>query len=125
MRRPDFDAVSGVSTGALLAPFAYVGTDEACLQVENFLPQPEERLGARAGSALLSSRQSLVHDDPGLDRDLRAAFNKEFIAQMAEQSRAGKFWPSAPPIWTSAASVSGPSARKRKPRKPVVIRIAW
>ena len=27
--RPDFDSVSGVSTGALIAPFAFVGTGKA------------------------------------------------------------------------------------------------
>ncbi|MFO0005246.1 MAG: patatin-like phospholipase family protein, partial [bacterium] len=27
MKRPKFDVVSGVSTGALIAPFAYLGTE--------------------------------------------------------------------------------------------------
>ena len=39
-RRPDFDAVSGVSTGGLLAPFAYLGTDEACDAVETVTAEP-------------------------------------------------------------------------------------
>jgi hypothetical protein len=29
MRRPLFDAVTGVSTGALIAPFAFVGDEES------------------------------------------------------------------------------------------------
>ena len=90
MRRPDFDAVSGVSTGALLAPFAYVGTDEACLQVENFYRNPKNDWVRERGLLFFLPDNPSFMTIPGLDRDLRAAFNKEFIAQMAEQSRAGK-----------------------------------
>src|SRR5262245_19136920 len=33
MARPKFDIVTGVSTGALIAPFAFVGTDDAIERV--------------------------------------------------------------------------------------------
>ena len=34
--RPDFDVVTGVSTGALIAPFAFVGTEESFASVADF-----------------------------------------------------------------------------------------
>jgi len=89
-RRPDFDIVTGVSTGALLAPFAYVGTDEACLTVESFYRNPRKDWVRESGLLFfLPFRQSFMRI-PGLERDVRSVIDAAFVAQMAEQSRAGK-----------------------------------
>lgn len=90
MRRPSFDVVSGVSTGALLAPFAYVGTDEACARVESFYRDPKpDWLRERGLLYFLPYNPSLM-EIPGLERDIRKAIDGPFIAQMAERSRSGK-----------------------------------
>lgn len=89
-RRPDFDAVTGVSTGALLAPFAYLGTDEACLEVEKFYRNPKKDwIQDRSLLFFLPYNPSFM-EIPGLDRDIRRAVDKQFIERMAEQSRLGK-----------------------------------
>src|ERR1700750_1846627 len=43
MARPDFDIVTGVSTGALIAPFAYIGSEAAIEQIVKLYrnPQPD------------------------------------------------------------------------------------
>lgn len=89
-RRPDFDVVTGVSTGALLAPFAYIGTDEACLAVESLYRNPKEDWVQGSGLLFFLPSNPSFMKIPGLKRDLRAAVDAEMIAQMAEQSRAGK-----------------------------------
>lgn len=90
MRRPDFDAVSGVSTGALLAPFAYVGTDEACEFVETFYRNPRKDWVEERGLLFfLPSNPSFMTIET-LERDIRKAFDKRFVDQIAEQSRKKK-----------------------------------
>jgi hypothetical protein len=89
-RRPDFDIVTGVSTGALLAPFAYIGTDEACLKVESLYRNPKQDWVKESGLLFFLPSNPSFMKIPGLERDLRAVVDAEMIAQMAEQSRAGK-----------------------------------
>jgi len=38
--RPEFDQVNGISTGALIAPFAFIGTDEAYTEIADFYANP-------------------------------------------------------------------------------------
>lgn len=89
-KRPDFDVVTGVSTGALLAPFAYVGTDEACLKVESFYRNPKTDWLVSGGLLFFLPSNPSFMTLPGLYRDVGLVFNKEFVAQMAAQSRADK-----------------------------------
>jgi predicted acylesterase/phospholipase RssA len=89
-RRPDFDVVTGVSTGALLAPFAYIGTDEACLTVEEFYRNPKNDWIKERGMFFFMPSNPSFATIPGLERDVRSQVNAEFIGTMAEQSRAGK-----------------------------------
>lgn len=42
MERPIFDSVSGVSTGALIAPFAFVGTEESYSEIVSLYSNPEK-----------------------------------------------------------------------------------
>lgn len=89
-RRPDFDAVTGVSTGALLAPFAYVGTDEACRIVESFYRNPRAGWVKQRGLLFfLPSKPSfmIVRE---LESDLGRAVNHQLTAQIAAQSKRGK-----------------------------------
>ncbi len=89
-RRPDFDAVTGVSTGALLAPFAYLGTDEACSTVEEFYRNPKKDWLAGGGLLSFMPSNPSFMTIPGLERDVRNVVNADFIGRMAEKSRAGK-----------------------------------
>jgi hypothetical protein len=89
-RRPDFDAVTGVSTGALLAPFAYVGTDESCKFVESFYRNPKpDWVQSRGWFFFLPGNPSFM-TIPGLERDLRGIMDAKFVGELAGQSKAGK-----------------------------------
>jgi hypothetical protein len=89
-RRPDFDVVTGVSTGALLAPFAYLGTDDACLKVESLYRNPKNDWVTESGLLFFLPSNPSFMKIPGLERDIRAVVDAEMIGEMAEQSRAGK-----------------------------------
>jgi len=89
-RRPDFDVVTGVSTGAMLAPFAFVGTDEACQTVETFYRNPKKDWTEERGLLFFLPSNPSFMTIPGLTRDLDGVIDQKFVAQMAEQSRAGK-----------------------------------
>jgi len=89
-RRPDFDVVTGVSTGALLAPFAYLGTDDACLKVESLYRNPKKDWVQESGLLFFLPSNPSFMKIPGLERDLRAVIDATMIVEMAEQSRDGK-----------------------------------
>jgi hypothetical protein len=89
-RRPDFDAVTGVSTGALLAPFAFVGTDESCRAVEAFYRNPKPDWARDRGLLFFLPSHPSFMTIPGLERDIRGAISPQFVEQIAEQSRKGK-----------------------------------
>lgn len=89
-RRPDFDAVTGVSTGALLAPFAFIGTDESYRTVENFYRNSRKDWIRERGWLFFLPSNASFATIPGLERDIREQIGPDFIAKMAEQSRAGK-----------------------------------
>jgi len=89
-RRPDFDIVTGVSTGALLAPFAFVGTDEAYRVVESFYRNPRKDWVRSGGPLFFLPTNPSFMTIPGLDRDVRTVIDAQFVARMAEQSKLGK-----------------------------------
>ena len=88
-RRPEFDAVSGVSTGALLAPFAFVGDDESLSTVEDFYRNPRKDWVRDRGMFFFLPYNPSFATIPGLDRDIRDVFDKEFIENIANRSREG------------------------------------
>lgn len=90
-RRPDFDAVTGVSTGALLAPFAYVGTDEACRTVEGFYRNPRKDWITSRGLLFFLPTNPSFMIIRQLEQSIRTAVDKPLVDQMAEQYRTGKF----------------------------------
>ena len=51
--RPEFDMVTGVSTGALISPFATIGTDEAYTSVADFYANPEKNWIRKRGTFYL------------------------------------------------------------------------
>lgn len=89
-RRPDFDIVTGVSTGALLAPYAMLGTDEAIGAIETLYRNPRsDWLETRGLLFFLPMKPSFMRL-PGLERDIRKSIDHPMVAQLAEESREGK-----------------------------------
>jgi len=88
--RPQFDAVTGVSTGALIAPFAFLGDEESYARAVKLYRNPKPDWVTRRGLFFfLPHNQSLVRID-GLKRDVRAEFDKAFITRVAEETASGR-----------------------------------
>ncbi len=83
MRRPTFDVVTGVSTGALIAPMAFVGTPETYDRVFQAYQNPrEDWFQRRLLTAVLLGRPSLF-DNAGLARDVRATLDDPIVEGIA------------------------------------------
>jgi hypothetical protein len=89
-RRPEFDAVTGVSTGALLAPFAFIGTDESCRLVENFYRNPKDTWIRDRGTLFFLPWHPSFMTIPGLEEDIRAVIDDKLIKSLAAGSEAGR-----------------------------------
>ncbi len=88
--RPDFDVVTGVSTGAQIAPFAFIGTDERYQEVEDFYRNPKKDWIRERGLLFFLPSNPSFATIPGLSRDVRNAVDREFIEQIAARSSEGK-----------------------------------
>lgn len=89
-RRPQFDVVTGVSTGALLAPFAYVGTDESCARVEHFYRNPDPDWVEERGLLFFLPDNPSFMIIPKLKEALDTAVSPGMIQQIAAKAREGK-----------------------------------
>jgi hypothetical protein len=90
MARPKFDAVTGVSTGALIAPFAYVGDDESINTVENIYRHPQpDWVEERWPFYFWPSNESFA-TVPGLERELRDRVTMPFLKKIAAQSQSNR-----------------------------------
>jgi len=90
MRRPRFDIVTGVSTGALIAPFAFLGDDAAIDRVDELYRHPApDWVDPRGFLTLLFGTDSLA-TLPGLERDMRAVIDRDFLARVADSGKDGR-----------------------------------
>lgn len=85
--RPQFDIVTGVSTGALIAPFAFIGTDPQYDRVAHMYSSPKkEWFVSRGLIRLLFGAQSYM-DTAGLRKELDAQIDDAAIAAIADGER--------------------------------------
>ncbi len=79
LRRPQFDRVTGISTGALMAPYAMVGTDEAYHELAEFYANPDpDWMGGSILWSVLSNKPSLF-DNAKLEATVRRAIDAEML----------------------------------------------
>jgi hypothetical protein len=88
-KRPAFDIVCGVSTGAIIAPFAFAGTSEAYDRIEWFYRHPEpDWIELRDWFSFLPWRPSLFSND-GIRKSLEKAVSPRIVRQVAARSSTG------------------------------------
>jgi hypothetical protein len=85
--RPDFDSVSGISTGALIAPFAFVGTDESYEQIVNLYRNPDrDMVVARSLLSFLSGYES-YYDAQILHKRIRESITPQIVQSIAQKGK--------------------------------------
>lgn len=88
--RPTFDVVTGVSTGALIAPFALLGDDQSYRRVLDLYEHPKKDwITLRDIFFFLPGRASFM-DTRGLERDVREQIDNKTIAAIAAAERDGR-----------------------------------
>jgi hypothetical protein len=88
--RPHFEIVSGVSTGALIAPFAYLGDDRDIDDVVHLYTNPKPDWVRERGLLFFLPANESFAEVPGLERELRTAIDDTRIARIAEQGKLGR-----------------------------------
>ena len=87
---PEFDVVTGVSTGALIAPFAFLGTKEDLEACERLYRNPKPDWVRRRGILALLPDNASLAEVPGLERELRGAVDHDFAKRMAQEGAKGR-----------------------------------
>jgi predicted acylesterase/phospholipase RssA len=84
---PRFDVVTGVSTGALIAPFAYLGDDASLAVVDDLYRSPKsDWIVLKDWFVFLPWRESFT-DTSGLRREVEENLTPERIARIADESK--------------------------------------
>lgn len=87
---PQFDVVTGVSTGALIAPFAFLGDDSSIEQIVNLYSNPRDSwIELRDLFVFLPWRQSFMSTE-GLRGDVEAQLSPEMIQRIAGEAAKGR-----------------------------------
>jgi predicted acylesterase/phospholipase RssA len=84
MARPVFDVVTGVSTGALIAPFALLGDEDSYHRILELYENPKKDwITLRDIFFFLPGRESFMNTS-GLERDVKEQVNSDVIRRIAE-----------------------------------------
>ena len=99
MATPEFDAVTGVSTGALIAPFAFLGDDASISTIVGFYRNPEPDLVKRRSLVSLLRGPSSYAEVPGLERTVRNALDMDTLKRIADAGTQGRM------LWVNLTNV--------------------
>ncbi len=88
---PQFNAVTGVSTGALIAPFAYLGDERSIDRINELYRNPKSDWVKTRGLLYFLPSHISFAAIPGLERELRQTVDMEMIRKIAH-------------AWTGAAA---------------------
>lgn len=85
--RPEFDIVTGVSTGALIAPFAFIGTNPQYDRVADLYSAPKKGWFVSRGLIKLLLGAESYMETQGLRRELDTQIDDEALAAIAAGER--------------------------------------
>jgi hypothetical protein len=89
-RRPDFDSVSGISTGALIAPFAFVGSEKAYDDIVNIYRNPDNDMVVKRMFIAFLAGNDPYYDASKLHQRIRRSITPNFIKQIANKAEQNK-----------------------------------
>jgi hypothetical protein len=90
LARPRFDVVTGVSTGALIAPFAFLGDDESIERVVQFYRNPRSDWAKPRGMLYFLPHNPSFFSLPGLERDLKRAVDLPMLERIVAEGDGGR-----------------------------------
>ena len=88
--RPEFDSVSGISTGALIAPFAFVGTDQAYATIVDLYQNPDADMVVPKMLSSVLSNNSAVYDASVLHNRIKESISASLVQEISDKSKENK-----------------------------------
>ncbi len=88
--RPEFDIVTGVSTGALISPFAFLGPDYDDLLHKSYTSMSDDDIYIRRGLMAILKQRDAVADNTPLKAYINDVVTDELLAAIANEHRRGR-----------------------------------
>ena len=90
LAKPEFDAVTGVSTGALIAPFAFLGDERSIDEIVNLYRNPEQDWVKNRGFLYFLPDNISFAEVPGLEREMRKHITLDMVRRIAKAGADGR-----------------------------------
>src|SRR3954468_17778537 len=90
MARPQFDVVTGVSTGAMIAPFAFLGDDDSIERIVQLYRHPKGDWVKARGLVYFLPNNPSFYALPGLEEEMRTKLDRPMLERIAAQARSGR-----------------------------------
>ena len=87
---PEFDAVTGVSTGTLIAPFAFLGDEQSIDEIVNLYRNPEPDWVKQRGVLYFLPDNISFAEVPGLEREMRKHITPDMVRRIAKAGADGR-----------------------------------
>jgi hypothetical protein len=87
---PQFDAVTGVSTGTLIAPFAFLGDEKSIDEIVNLYRNPGTDWVKQRGILYFLPDNISFAEVPGLEREMREHITLEKLRRIAQAGADGR-----------------------------------
>jgi predicted acylesterase/phospholipase RssA len=88
--RPQFDAVTGVSTGALIAPFAFLGDEQSIAHIVELYRNPRKDWFQPRGILSFITGGASYGDIPGRERDIHKTLDEAMLRRIVEAGNDGR-----------------------------------
>ncbi len=82
-RRPEFDVITGVSTGSLIAPFAFLGDEDSYRGIVNIYRNPKQDWAKLRGALFFMPYSESILILPGLEREIEEHLDRDLVARLA------------------------------------------
>src|SRR5215475_904990 len=90
LAKPEFDAVTGVSTGTLIAPFAFLGDEQSIDQIANLYRNPQVDWVKQRGKLYFLPDNISFAEVPGLEREIRKHITLDMVRRIAKAGADGR-----------------------------------
>ena len=90
LAKPEFDIVSGVSTGTLIAPFAFLGDEPALDQIVTLYRNPGADWVKQRGMLYFLPDNISFAEVPGLEREMRQHVTMDMVRRIAKAGADGR-----------------------------------
>jgi predicted acylesterase/phospholipase RssA len=90
LARPQFDIVTGVSTGGLIAPFAFLGDEQSIERIVQLYRNPYSDIAVSRSALFFLPNNPSFYVLPGLERQLQATVDQPMVERLAAEEASGR-----------------------------------